>query len=172
VKNPFPWKARPPLTVVSKESRRRSRRTPGLDATILQRGGTRASGRPVERNDRGDRVPLPAPTVRPMPASASHDLLTYLGHSESCAALRRRGMIASCDCPIKPLEDPAITIGLIIHFARMSLARHCPIPPVLVELLARRVEEGDAASIMIAEWLDTIGLAELKPMPRRNRGSR
>jgi hypothetical protein len=99
-------------------------------------------------------------------------LLTYLGHSESCAALRRRGMIASCDCPTKPLEDPAITIGLVIHFARMSLAEHCAIPPVLIELLARRVEEGDAACIMIAEWLDTLGLAELKPMPRRKWRSR
>jgi hypothetical protein len=115
---------------------------------------------------------LPAPTVRPKPASASHDLLTYLGHSESCAALRRRGMIVSCDCQIKPLEDPAITIGLVIHFARMSLAQHCAIPPVLIELLARRVEEGDAACIMIAEWLDAIGLAELKSMPCRKGRSR
>ena len=152
MKNPFPRKVQPPLTVVPKELRTRSQRN---------------------RNDRGDRLPLPAPTVRPVHASASRDLLTYLGHSESCAALRRRGMIASCDCPIKPVEDPAITIGLVIHFARMSLAQHCPIPPVLIELLARRVEEGDPASIMIAEWLDAIGLAELKPMPRRrNRRSR
>jgi hypothetical protein len=172
VKNPFPWKAEPPLTVVPKESRRRPRRNAGLDAAILRRGSTRAAGGPIDRNDRGDRVPLPAPTVRPTPASASRGLLTYLGHSESCAALRRRGMIVSCDCPIKPLEDPAITIGLIIHFARMSLVQHCAIPPVLIELLARRVEEGDAASIMIAEWLDAIGLAELKPMPYRKWRSR
>jgi hypothetical protein len=81
-------------------------------------------------------------------------------------------MIASCDCPIKPVEDPAITIGLVIHFTRMSLAQHCAIPPVLIELLARRVEEGDAACIMIAEWLDTLGLAELKPVPRRKWRSR
>jgi hypothetical protein len=144
VKNPFFWKAQPPLTVVPKESRRRRRRNPSFDTAILWRGSTRASGELVDRNDHGDRVPLLAPTVRPKPASASHDLLTYLGHSESCAALRRRGRVASCDCPIKPLEDPAITIGLVIHFARMSLAQHCPIPPVLIELLARRVEEGDA----------------------------
>jgi hypothetical protein len=166
VKNPFPWKVQPPLTVVPKESQVRSRRNPGLDAAILQRRNTRAPSKPAGRNHRGDRVPLPAPTVRPKPASTSHDLLTYLGHSESCAALRRRGMIVSCDCPIKPLEDPAITIGLVIRFARISLVQRCAIPPVLIELLARRVEEGDAASIMIAEWLDAIGLAELKPMPR------
>jgi hypothetical protein len=43
---------------------------------------------------------------------------------------------------------------------------------VLIELLARRTEEGDAASIMIAEWLDAIGLAKLKPMPRGNGRSR
>jgi hypothetical protein len=172
VKNPFPWKVQPPLTVVLKESRRRSLRNPGLDAAILRHGSIRASSAPVDRNNRGDRVPLPSPTVRPRPASASHDLLTYLGHSESCAALRRRGMIVSCDCQIKPLEDPAITIGLVIHFARMSLAQHCAIPPVLIELLARRVEEGDAACIIIAEWLDSIGLAELKPMPCRKWRSR
>jgi hypothetical protein len=172
MKNPFPRKAQLPLTVVPKESHPRSRRNPGLDAAILRRGSIQAPNGPVDRNNRGDHVSLPTPTVRPRPASASHDLLTYLGHSESCAVLRRRGMIASCDCPIKPLEDPAITIGLVIRFARMSLAQHCAIPPVLIELLARRVEEGDAASIMIAEWLDAIGLAELKPVPRRNRGSR
>lgn len=90
MKNPFPWKVRSPLTVVTKESHRRSRRNPGFDAAILRCGSTRASGRPAGRNDRGDRAPLPAPTVRPRPASASHDLLIYLGHSESCAALRRR----------------------------------------------------------------------------------
>jgi hypothetical protein len=172
VKNPFPWKAQPPLTVVPKESRTRSRRNPGLDATILQRRNTRVPSGPVDRTIEDGHAPLPAPTVRARPASASHDLLIYLGHNESCAALRRRGMIASCDCPIKPIEDPAITIGLVIHFARMSLAQHCAIPPVLIELLARRVEEGDAACIMIAKWLDAIGLAELKPMPRRSRGSR
>jgi hypothetical protein len=172
VKNPFPWKVRPPLTVVPKESRTRSRRNPGLDAAIPRRGSTRAPSRPVDRNNHGDRAPLPALTIRPKPASASHDLLTYLGHSESCATLRRRGMVASCDCPVKPLEDPAITVGLVIHFARMSLARHCAIPSVLIELLARRVEEGDAACIMIAEWLDAIGLAELKSMPCRKGRSR
>jgi hypothetical protein len=105
----------------------------------------------------------------PRKATASKQLLTLLGHSESCARLRRAGGIASCDCRIKAMEDPAITVGLAIHFARISLAQRAPLPPVIIELLARRVEEGDPACVMVAEWLETCGLLDLKPLPRSKR---
>lgn len=111
------------------------------------------------------------PTVSPKKATASLPLLTLLGHRESCAVLRRAGRIASCDCRIKPMEDPAVTVGLAIHFARISLAQRAPLPPVIIELLARRVEEGDPACVMVAEWLDTCGLLDLKPLRGSKRRS-
>jgi hypothetical protein len=51
----------------------------------------------------------------------------------------------------------------------MSLANRCAIPPVLIELLAQQVEAGDAACIMVAEWLDVLGLAEVRPIAGRTR---
>jgi hypothetical protein len=69
------------------------------------------------------------------------------------------------------MEDPAVTVGLAIHFARMSLAQQVPLPPVIIELLARRVEEGDPACVMVAEWLETCGLLQLKSLPRSKRRS-
>ena len=67
------------------------------------------------------------------------------------------------------MEDPAVTVGLAIHFARISLAQRAPLPPVIIELLARRVEEGDPACVMVAEWLETCGLLHLKPLTRSKR---
>ncbi|ODA91863.1 hypothetical protein BFX40_02465 [Mesorhizobium sp. SEMIA 3007] len=92
-----------------------------------------------------------------------------LGHSESCAELRRAGGITACDCRIKPMEDPAVTVGLVIHYARISLAQRVPIPTVIIELLTRRIEEGDPACIMVAEWCDASGLLNLKPLTRSKR---
>lgn len=111
------------------------------------------------------------PTVTPKKATASIQLLTLLGHSESCADLRRAGRIAACDCRTKPMEDPAVAVGLAIHFARMSLAQRIALPTVIIELLARRVEEGDPACIVVAEWLDASGLLHLKPLLRSKRRS-
>jgi hypothetical protein len=105
-----------------------------------------------------------APTVRPSKATASLPLLMLIGHSESCATLRRAGAIASCDCRTKPMEDPAVAVGLAVHFARISLTLRVALPDVIIELLARRVEEGDAACVMVAEWLETAGLVNLKSL--------
>ncbi|MFU0504608.1 hypothetical protein [Pseudaminobacter sp. NGMCC 1.201702] len=115
-----------------------------------------------------------APTVRPRKATASLPLLMLLGHRESCATLRRAGAIASCDCRTKPMEDPAVAVGLAVHFARISLAQRVALPEVIIELLARRVEEGDAACMMVAEWLETAGLLKLRPLPAsaKKRGNR
>jgi hypothetical protein len=116
----------------------------------------------------------PVPTIRPSKATASLPLLMLIGHSESCATLRRAGAIASCDCRIKPMEDPAVAVGLAVHFARISLAQRVALPDAIIELLARRVEEGDAACVMVAEWLETAGLVNLKSLApsRKKRGNR
>jgi hypothetical protein len=62
------------------------------------------------------------------------------------------------------MEDPAVAVGLAVHFARISLSQRVALPDVIIELLARRVEEGDAACMMVAEWLETAGLVNLKSL--------
>jgi hypothetical protein len=174
VKKPIHFrKAAPPLTVVPKGHRAPQSSNPRGQAAILRLAKTHSTEPAGDGGDRNhDAAPpasLPRPTVRPVRSAISHDLLTYLGHCESCATLRRHGMISSCDCRMKGFGDPAATVGLVIHFARMSLANRCAIPPVLIELLAQQVEAGDAACIMVAEWLDDLGLAEVRPLAGRTR---
>jgi hypothetical protein len=174
VKKPIHFrKAAPPLTVVPKGNHAPKSPNPRGQAAILRVVKTQstepAGDGGIGSHDAATPASLPRPTIRPSRSSVSHDLLTYLGHCESCATLRRHGMISSCDCRMKGFGDPAATVGLVIHFARMSLANRCAIPPVLIELLAQQVEAGDAACIMVAEWLDAMGLAEVKPLAGHTR---
>lgn len=160
MRKPVPWTEPTRLTVEVPKSRKRKSTNPADAGNGIGAGSQRSKPRtsPVSPARK------PAPTVRSRKATASQQLLTLLGHSESCAKLRRAGGIASCDCRIKPMEDPAVTVGLAIHFARISLAQKAPLPPVIIELLARRVEEGDPACLMVAEWLEACGLLQLKSL--------
>jgi hypothetical protein len=166
---PVLWKEPTRLTVEAPNVGKQSRANPaaaeaGIRAdTVLSNPGSSASA-----------ARAMSPTIRPPKATASLPLLMLFGHHESCARLRRVGAIASCDCRIKPMEDPAVAVGLAVHFARISLAQRIALPDAIIELLARRVEEGDPACVMVAEWLETTGLVVLKPLSlsKKKKGAR
>lgn len=163
MRKPIPWKGPRRLTVEAPSTRKREQADPA-DAGI---GAEAPRSKP--RRSPGSAAGKFAPTLRPRKATDSLPLLMLLGHSESCAELRRSGRLAACDCKIKPMEDPAVTVALVVHYAKLSLAQRVPIPPVIIELLTRRVEEGDPACIMVAEWCDTSGLLDLKTLTRSKR---
>lgn len=164
MKKPVIWKEPARLTVVAPGASQRSGTNP-----VAAGAGIGAETASSESRSSISAAGKPAPTVRPAKATASLPLLMLLGHSESCATLRRAGAIVSCDCRIKPMEDPAVAVGMAVHFARISMAQRVALPAVIIELLARRVEEGDPACIMVAEWLETAGLLNLKPLARPNK---
>ena len=85
-------------------------------------------------------------------------LLGLLGHSAECAGLAIEGRIVSCGCRTRPMDDPAVAVGLVMHYARIATTHRLPIPPTVTALLAQRVEEGDPACAMVAEWLEASGL--------------
>ncbi|KQZ22430.1 hypothetical protein ASD50_21225 [Mesorhizobium sp. Root552] len=85
-------------------------------------------------------------------------LLGLLGHSAECAGLAMEGRIVSCGCRTKPMDDPAVAVGLVMHYARIAMTRRLAIPPAVIALLAQRVEEGDPACGMVARWLEGSGL--------------
>lgn len=159
MKKPVIWKEPVRLTVVAPGVRKQRDTNPA--DTRSGTGAAMACPEPRSPTSVGAKL---APTVRPSKATASLPLLMLIGHSESCATLRRAGAIASCDCRTKPMEDPAVAVGLAVHFARISLTLRVALPDVIIELLARRVEEGDAACVMVAEWLETAGLVNLKSL--------
>jgi hypothetical protein len=106
------------------------------------------------------------PNVPLRRSTASPQLLHLVGHRHGCVVLTKAGQIASCDCHINPIEDPAVTVGLVIHSAKMCLRQRTPLPPVIVELLARRLAEGDPACRMVAEWLEGCGLIRMRAVAR------
>jgi hypothetical protein len=169
MKKPVIWKEPVRLTVVAPGARKQNESNP-VDAD----SGIAAETASSVPSPSTSATRKPTPTVRLGKATASLPLLMLLGHSESCATFRRAGAIVSCDCRIKPMEDPAVAVGLAVHFARISMAHHVALPDVIIELLARRVEDGDPACIMVAEWLETAGLVGIKPLSAsgRKKGNR
>lgn len=78
-----------------------------------------------------------------------------------CELDRLEAQLRSCDCRTKPMEDPAVAVGLVLHYARTAITRGLPIPPSVIELLTHHVEEGDPTCIVVARWLDENGLLDI-----------
>lgn len=96
----------------------------------------------------------------------SRELLEALGHRPSCAALTNAGLVASCDCPPSRLHDPAIVVGVVMHYARIAMAQQAALPTVVVELLMLHVHAGDPACIMVADLLSRNGLIDQPLLPK------
>jgi len=100
------------------------------------------------------------------PREGSPELLELLGHRPACVELSRAGLVASCDCPPSRLHDPAIVVGVVMHYARIALAQQAALPTVVVELLMLHVHAGDSACIMVADLLARNGLIDQPLLPR------
>lgn len=103
-------------------------------------------------------------TITPVRKTGSAALLELFGHTPSCVELSTSGLVASCDCTPSAMHDPAVVIGVVMHYARLAMAQRAALPTLIVELLTVHVEAGDPACIMVASWLDRSGLLDL-PLP-------
>lgn len=105
---------------------------------------------------------LPRPTIPPRYLAGSDTLQNVLGHTPSCIALSRQGAVSSCDCRIRPIEDPAVVISMVIQYVRLSGYGKHSLPPVLTELLSRQLEGGDPACRVVAAWLVDLGVLDAR----------
>ncbi|MBL0934820.1 MAG: hypothetical protein IBJ07_08725 [Rhizobiaceae bacterium] len=143
-----------------------SRKRIGESIKPLRQNGFRAKRRA------GKHRALPLPTVPPRILAGSDPLQRARGHSASCVALSRQGAISSCDCSVRPLEDPAVIAGLILRFVRTSGGRKVPLPTSLIEPLFRLLQSGDPTCLVIAAWLIDLGLLEARILETRRGGTR
>lgn len=111
------------------------------------------------------KMPKADPTLVPIGRSPQTDtpgttdvLLGLLGHSRECSKLAKAGRIVSCACRTTSLDDPAVAVGLTMHFARTAMARGLPMPNSIVSLLESRIHEGDPACRIVGQWLEARGL--------------
>lgn len=110
-----------------------------------------------------DARPTPNPQRRQV--SSMQIVLELLGHSPECVSLARAGLVTSCHCRLKAADDPAVLVGLAIHFARSAITHGVPLPASVAERLVRAVEAGDPACRSVVEWLADLGLLQARYLP-------
>ncbi len=67
------------------------------------------------------------------------------------------------------IDDPAVTVAMVVHYARMAMVQRSPLPSALMELLALRLNEGDPACKVVANWLERCGLIRVNTLPLTSR---
>lgn len=105
---------------------------------------------------------LPRPTIPPRYLAGSGELQDILGHAPGCIALSRQGAISSCDCRIRPIEDPAVVISMVVQYVRLTGYGKRPLPSVMRELLLRQLQGGDPACRVVAAWLVDLGVLDAR----------
>ena len=53
----------------------------------------------------------------------------------------------------QPMDDPAVVVGLVLHYARHNARRGLPIPQTVLRQLDRHVAMGSAAAHLVRDWL-------------------
>lgn len=53
----------------------------------------------------------------------------------------------------QPMDDPAVVVGLVLHYARHNARRGLPIPQTVLRQLDRHVAMGSAAARLVRDWL-------------------
>lgn len=53
----------------------------------------------------------------------------------------------------QPMDDPAVVVGLVLHYARHNARRGLPIPQSVLRQLDRHVAMGSAAARLVRDWL-------------------
>ena len=82
-------------------------------------------------------------------------VLGAAGHSRACIMRLRSGhsLTCSCDGDPEPLDDAAKAVGLAIRFAQMTATRKVAMPRSIVAALVEQVDAGNAAAILVWQWL-------------------
>ena len=82
-------------------------------------------------------------------------VLGAAGHSRTCIMRIRSGrsLACSCDAAAETLDDAATAVGLAIRFAQMAATRQVAIPRGVIAALIEQVDAGNAAAILVWQWL-------------------
>jgi len=91
--------------------------------------------------------------------SPLNTMYALMGHSPDCIAKVRRGLIVSCDCRTKPVEDPAVAVGLALRYERIARTGKIAFPKSIVRLVEAGATRGDEACRMMLERLRRRGWA-------------
>lgn len=156
---PFPRRSTGPLPQASEEGSSiesdETLRSSGASATVL-------SGSSGTLPAEGSSTPAQSgpPATRPylyrfLPDGPVAAMLASAGHSRSCIMRLLTGLRMSCSCGAdsEPVDEAAQAVGRAIRFARMAATRQVPIPRGVITALIEQVDAGNAAAILVWQWL-------------------
>ena len=86
-------------------------------------------------------------------------MYALMGHSPDCIARVRRGLIISCGCDTKPVDDPAVAVGLALRYERIARTGKIAFPKSVTRLVEAGAASGDEACRMMLERLRRRGWA-------------
>lgn len=116
----------------------------------------REAQRAADERDRAERRVLAAQAS----ASPLNAMYMAMGHSPDCVARMRRGLIVSCDCATKPVDDPAVALAVALQFEKFARAGKAVFPQSVARLVEAGAAKGDEACRMMFERLCRRGLVK------------
>ena len=87
-------------------------------------------------------------------------MYALMGHGPDCIAKVRRGLIITCDCQTRPVEDPAVAVGLALRYERIARTGKIAFPKSIARLVEAGAARGDEACRMMLERLRRRGWAD------------
>lgn len=88
-----------------------------------------------------------------LPDGPLASMLRATGHSRACIMRLRSGLTCSCGAAAEPEDRAARAVGRAIHFGWMMATRQVPIPHGVIAALIEQVDAGNAAAILVWQWL-------------------
>jgi hypothetical protein len=92
--------------------------------------------------------------------SPLNTMYALMGHSPDCIAKVRRGLIVSCGCDTKPVDDPAVAVGLALRYERIARTGKIAFPKSIARLVEAGAAKGNEACRMMLERLRRRGWAD------------
>jgi hypothetical protein len=125
---------------------------PWLNATRPERDARRLA----DQQDRDERRAIAA-RASDSPLNAMY---AAMGHSPDCIARIRGGLIVSCDCEAKPVDDPAVALALALQYEKFARAGRIAFPRSIARLVEAGAEKGDEACRVMLARLRRRGLID------------
>src|SRR5690606_12573466 len=90
-----------------------------------------------------------------LPDGPLASMLRAAGHSRACIMRLRSdpAMTCSCGADSEPVDEAAQAVGRAIRFARMAATRQVPIPRGVITAVVRQADAGNAAALLVWQWL-------------------
>lgn len=122
----------------------------------------------ASERDRAERRTIKAASV----GGTLDRLYELSGHSPECIARIKQGRGLECRCDVKPMDDPAIALGLALHLERqMRAGKIAAVPRPVIRLLEAGAANGSAACRLQLKRIERFGIRRADTRLGRPNGS-